>query len=466
MEVEEQELDENGKVLNTTQKQRKQITIEEKNDVSSAAPSSLIRDPSRNQLHRLGTLYSNPQDLSSPVHRTETAFNIEDENEPRSELKLKKYNKLAELANSYNQWEDDTINSKPRTRNPIRVEPTISASKQTDAKIVSGIKTTGKSPRKIGEKGAIGSISSQMKSIEMKETDDNKNSKDKKLNWDKGIMDSLESQGYKRRDTTHQRLEYNFNYQDSKVSRQPPSVAKATVNTGAIPKRSETKPSEPKQEPAKKIDVSKGVVSSRAALFETNTIRATNNASGATSAPQKNQKDPAEMSVKERWALFEKNKCDALIPKAALGMAPSIKQIMADKKPTENIKQVITTPQQPMISSTTVTSIAPTASKINNFNKAVKADSNASGSGVRQAVAALLSAPPTISESRIAHENRKIREQEMNVVLNRFNHKDEEPVRVAAPPPAPPMPDNLYKTTSGGRKKRLSGKLNMIVSHF
>uniref|UniRef100_A0A182SRN6 Uncharacterized protein n=1 Tax=Anopheles maculatus TaxID=74869 RepID=A0A182SRN6_9DIPT len=37
---------------------------------NSADAKSLIRDQSRNQLQRLGTLYSETQDLSSPVHRT------------------------------------------------------------------------------------------------------------------------------------------------------------------------------------------------------------------------------------------------------------------------------------------------------------------------------------------------------------------------------------------------------------
>lgn len=45
-----------------------------------------------------------------------------------------------------------------------------------------------------------------------------------------------------------------------------------------------------------------------------------------------NKRDPAEMSLKERLALFEKNKGTALIPKAALGMSVSKKQILIDKK--------------------------------------------------------------------------------------------------------------------------------------
>lgn len=42
-------------------------------------------------------------------------------------------------------------------------------------------------------------------------------------------------------------------------------------------------------------------------------------------SPTKSTKDPALMSVSERKALFEKNKGDALVPKAAFGMAPAVK---------------------------------------------------------------------------------------------------------------------------------------------
>lgn len=452
--MEEQELDSEGKVLNTIQKQRKQITAIEDRDENSSAPSSCIRDSSRTQLHRLGALYSNPQDLSSPVHRTETAFAIEPENEARSGTKLKKSSKLTELANSYNEWEDESL-SKNRVHKTNSNDQVV-ATKINESKTVSGIKSIIKSPRKPDQRGATSSILNRIETFDKK--DDNKNLNNKKLNWDKSIMDSLESQGFRRRDTTVKRLEYDFNKEtdgreiNTKVSNvsKPTSVVAASGNKSNVPK------SDTKQQSAlaKKVEITKGLVSGRAAIFETSASRATSTTALTNNANTKNQKDPAEMSLKERMALFERNPGAAPIPKAAIGLAASVKQIMADKKPTENIKQVITTPQQPIISSNG-TSVAPSTSKINNFNKASKSDSNASGSAIRQTVAALLSTPATISESRIADENRKIRQQEMNVVLNRFNHKvDEEP---AAPPPAPPMPDNLFKSNSNGRK-RLSGK--------
>lgn len=428
----------------------------------ASAPSACIRDSSRNQLHRLGALYSNPQDLSSPVHRTETAFAIDQDNETRSNARVKKFNKLAELANSVNQWEDETATrarANQANDNNQMANAAASTSKPNDSKNVSGIKSISKSPRKFGQTGATHSVFGRSES---NETNENKNSTNKQLKWDKSIMDSLESQGYKRRDTTIKRLEYDFeDGTDGKESNQKASnVSKppSGVTAGAISKIIAAKNEAAKLEAAstKKIEVSRGLVSGRAAIFESSAPR-----TASTTSAAKNQKDPAEMSLRERMALFERNKGEALVPKAALGMAPSAKQIMADQKSSENIKQVITTPQQPMISGTVNNSAGSPSSKINNFNRAVKADTAASGSGIRQTVAALLSAPATIAESRIANECRKIREQEMNVVLNRFNQKSEES---SPAPPAPPMPDNLFKSSTAGRKKRLSGKQSTRMS--
>lgn len=64
------------------------------------------------------------------------------------------------------------------------------------------------------------------------------------------------------------------------------------------------------------------VQSARAALFDRSPL--------LKSPPGK--RDPAEMTLKERLALFEKNKGSALIPKAPLGMSVSAKQIMNDTK--------------------------------------------------------------------------------------------------------------------------------------
>lgn len=57
-------------------------------------------------------------------------------------------------------------------------------------------------------------------------------------------------------------------------------------------------------------------VLSKAALFEAGSPKA---------------KDPAEMSLRERKAMFEKNKGAAIVPKAPFGLAPSAKTLHPDK---------------------------------------------------------------------------------------------------------------------------------------
>lgn len=163
------------------------------------------------------------------------------------------------------------------------------------------------------------------------------------------------------------------------------------------------KSTQPKPQPP----IKNGLESNRAAVFETSLSRTA--------------KDPTEMTWKERRALFEEKKGEPFMP-ATLKSSPS--------------------PIAPKPASLS-------ASMIDNYNKPVKAKSNASGIGILKTVAALMDAPATISESRIRSETRRIREEEMNVVLNRFgdkfsdDHKSSsssptpEPLPPSTPPPVP-----------------------------
>lgn len=98
----------------------------------------------------------------------------------------------------------------------------------------------------------------------------------------------------------------------------------------------------------------------------------------------------------------------------------------------------------------------------------VLAETTASGTGIRHAVAALMSNATTISQSQISDDIRRQREKEMNVVLSRFNRPIEttsssEPdsrssssrttVQHMTPPPAPPMPKNLWGTENSNEAK-------------
>lgn len=64
-------------------------------------------------------------------------------------------------------------------------------------------------------------------------------------------------------------------------------------------------------------NVDRNSVLSKAAMFEAGSPKA---------------KDPAEMSLRERKALFEKNKGAAIVPKAPFGLAPSVKTLHGDNK--------------------------------------------------------------------------------------------------------------------------------------
>lgn len=485
VEVEEKEIDGDGNVLSVTQKQHKQTPAIE---YEAAAPSSYIRESSRDRFNRLNELYANPQNLSSPVHRTEPGFTLEDDNGARAGgIKLKpRTNKLNQLMESRREWVDES--KKQETKRALKAleRSQANAAKSSPAKTGAISKFSMQSPRRSGV-GAANSMTKTNASPAKNAT--NKPAPTKQITFEKDYMDTLEMQGFKRRDTTHQRLEYNFSdyakVNDRKKKNDAPAPpilkgasSKATTSASTSTKAPAPQPpvqvksvadvakkvvaqvvsNENKPPPSKKGDVSKSLVSGRAAIFETQQTRTAHAA-----AAKANQKDPAEMSLKERMALFEKNKGTAIIPKAALGIAPSLKQIMGDQKQSDAPRPVITSPQQPIITNSVTTTSQ--LSKISNYNRPPQAESMANGASIRQTVENLLTRKATISEAKIATETRKNRQAEMNVVMNRLNYPrnetDEElessPVRSASPPPAPPMPGNLFNT-SGRNGKRSSSK--------
>jgi len=89
-------------------------------------PLARLRDTSRSRLQRMGALYSNTDDLSSPIHRTEAQFHVttgeEEESGNRSSRQPKqRLGKLAALADTINQWEDDT--SHHEVHRPLEAPP-------------------------------------------------------------------------------------------------------------------------------------------------------------------------------------------------------------------------------------------------------------------------------------------------------------------------------------------------------
>lgn len=95
------------------------------------------------------------------------------------------------------------------------------------------------------------------------------------------------------------------------------SAAKTFGGFGNVPA------TENNQAERKSLQISRGIVSGRTAIFE--------NTNSFERKPGKPAVDPAEMSLRDRLALFEKKKDTALIPKAAFGMSVSAKQIASNQ---------------------------------------------------------------------------------------------------------------------------------------
>ncbi|CAH2097609.1 unnamed protein product [Euphydryas editha] len=83
-----------------------------------------LRHNFKSRLDRLGNLYSDKPDLSSPIHRTEQEFTSATpplvKEDPKPKTCGKKYGRLAALADQINNWEDDlshhTYQSQPEVK--------------------------------------------------------------------------------------------------------------------------------------------------------------------------------------------------------------------------------------------------------------------------------------------------------------------------------------------------------------
>lgn len=490
VEVEEREVDEDGNVLSSTTSRSKALTAGNEAD----GPAALIRDSSRNRLQRLGALYSDTENLSSPIHRNESRFDEENiqSRDMSASAKLKgRFAKLADLANSINSWEDESFNADgkddghaKKVQEPVKPSNT---SKSTEPKIV------GMCPRKNDTHQSR--VDKDSKAAAQVATTSGDKGAEKNIRWDPKVMNALESQGFKRRETTTTHLVYDYkdgretsgrNVDADKLSTgvSVKKVSSAIASKIAAPAASDATVAAKKAD-RKSVAISKGIVSGRTAIFE--------NPGHPERRPGKPQVDPAEMSLRDRLALFEKNKGTALIPKAALGMSVSAKQIAADHKGGQDVKKPIISVGGGggmvgcTVSHSANSAANVSASKVTAYNKPGKcsichshwfaqrhlniafirppvfADSHASGSAIQQTMAALLSNTTTISESQISANVRKTREEEMNVLLNRFNKQSDHqpsvlerndavkpsaPPLTPPPPPPPPMPKSLFSPAS------------------
>lgn len=258
-----------------------------------------IRDSSRNRLQRLGALYSETENLSSPIHRNEARFDdeMQSSSDAATKAPIKRFGKLAALASSINNWEDDLSHSD--TKSQRQQDQTYSPAKKFEPQ-----KSTGTIPK-------IPKVTSMINK-KVIETETSDKSQSKQLKWDKHVMDALEMQGFTRRESTAPKLVYDYK-QKNDIDQS--TIAKESINTAQVKDLS-------KKPDSQNNKVTKNFVTERAAIFE----------NSPKSLSGRSQKDPAELSIKERLAIFEQNKGTALVPKAPFAMSVSSKQIASERK--------------------------------------------------------------------------------------------------------------------------------------
>ena len=284
--------------------------------------------------------------MSSPIHRTEGHFHaeeIETNQEIHQRMPKQRLGKLAALANTINQWEDDTshrlIEASSKTEKQSGCQkPVDNKAKPSESTLSQEVKgVSSKSDGQIRKRNPADIKAKSSESNLSKETrleNKSKTNKDeiKQLKWDPNVLNSLEAQGFQRRESSTVKVSYEFaeknndkepilNTEKGKREKvEKPVIGKLNTNK-FTPAATESKTNQKEQN---NPIIKTGLVSGRAAIFETQANSKQQN------QHQKLEKDPTELSLKERMKLFEKNKGEALIPKAAFGMAPPINKIIHD----------------------------------------------------------------------------------------------------------------------------------------
>ncbi|XP_017761965.1 PREDICTED: actin-binding protein anillin-like [Eufriesea mexicana] len=305
----------------------------------------------KTKLQRLGRLYSDDssRELSSPIHRTEEKFHAEEEEEvivQKTPKRGARLDRLAALASTINNWEDDLSH-------PTLVKPVSNKADKIQAKLNQQVKCASEpQPSTSGyNKGSRNSKGTYSKKEESCST--------KQLKWDKTILETLEAQGFSRTESDS-RLVYDYKAcsqeKDAESSSSSPkhlrqnqetimtlygqknykkgedsTKHKYTKNSNTPEKTSRNATSSTNStrltpryglngSPKSPAQSSPGSVLSKASLFESKNTEA-------------KVKDPTQMTLSERMALFEKNKGEApLLPKAPLTMSIPPKKLQEKDK--------------------------------------------------------------------------------------------------------------------------------------
>ncbi|KAL1501045.1 hypothetical protein ABEB36_006447 [Hypothenemus hampei] len=350
--------------VNSAENVRVQVEIEEHTESGVC-----LREESKNCLKRLGKLYAGGEeaDISSPIHRTEAKFyqNMEVEQDQETKMKgpKKVLGKLASLAESINQWEDDLSHPSRPIKNTIVSTPKKSWKPPAPQPPKQEVQTTHKIV-----KGKAPSPPKQMEE------------EPKKIKWDKNVLDTLESQGFTRSDSSS-RLIYSYKKNSDGTSE------KVSKSPSKVPFRS-------------------GAITNRAVVFE-------QKPSSITSLNKQSEKDPALLSLAARKALFEKNKGEALLPKAPFGMPIPVK-----------VESVIKAPQSKLIGTVNKENAAQKVKNDTEIGQKITTQAVVHQSeGIARKMAALLENRSTISEKQITEKITEERQMELDMLNNRFKNR-------------------------------------------
>lgn len=272
------------------------VSVESKGKENSKTPEHetpgmvAIRDTAKRQLRRLGALYSEEEaNISSPIHRTEETFTADVQEDTKPLKSTTRLNRLAALANTINEWEDD----------------------------LSHPQLTNSSEKKDGKSTAM-----------------------KPATKSSAILSDIKEKQEPIENTPKKPVSVT----NMKVTRSPVMGVSQLCNSAKIVSPHEKPPlvwkqgRSPQKAELSKIELKnvvnntqispkKGSVLHKAAAFE-------------SGSPEKHPtKDPVELSVAERLALFEKNKGQALLPKTAFSMAVPTKYLNKTPQDTTTSKK-------------------------------------------------------------------------------------------------------------------------------
>ncbi|XP_057658227.1 anillin-like isoform X6 [Diorhabda carinulata] len=403
--------------------------------------------------------------ISSPIHRTEAKFCAAEETatdefnkQNIDKMPRKGLSKLAHLAETINQWEDDMHHVQKAERNspkkyckdsapeppittPIKTslkskapqshvcieksETPKSPVKYLDSTVNEEIKFVKKVDSSTSQKSSLCEIFTPKKSLRTN------NDTSKQVSWDKNVLDKLESQGFTRKNSSSS-LVYSYNSQENCTE------AKSSNDVKELRPIQEDKPKENRiKQMATALEAKVGITEKPSSPVQS-LLRSHNIAErvAAFESPTRSNKDPALLSVSERKALFERNKGDALVPKAAFGMAPPVKvestmkasctKIITANTQSKPIEKQKVPPQVDLFNS-----MKESPAKITNKpeSKLPAEETNIAAvqqaGGIASKMAALLENKTTISREQIEKNTRNERQKEMDMLLNRFNKNKE-----------------------------------------